>query len=180
MYRLGLVMILIAIGINVIQFKKANERAKNYKAIYLYKSKNIIEAGSSYSRSIRYRVSPFYYFGIINPNSNIIIPSKKRIYTWFNIEPSMLTFGQSKEIRHRDYDPYVDPGVLDQYKVDLHKYASEHPNTRSPLAERLSIFRRSPAARTFVVFAPEGDPGRDKPMVFVDIDLLDEFGGAEQ
>jgi hypothetical protein len=86
----------------------------------------------------------------------------------------MIGFGRARKILYRDYDPKIASQEFDGdgYEVDMGRYLPNRKSSRRYLNERFSIFRRSPKARTFVVLAPEGDPGRDKPMLFVDIDLV--------
>jgi hypothetical protein len=92
----------------------------------------------------------------------------------FELDLTMIGFGRARRVLYRDYDPRIAAQEFDGdgYEVDVDPYLPDKKLTSPILNKRSSIFRRSPKARTFVVLAPEGDPGRDKPMLFVDIDLV--------
>ncbi len=177
--HLFLGLMIIAIGVNFLQFRHIDKRTvHNYQALRDYrahKSGNIFEIGTARSQSVRYRVGPFYYFGVISPNSTVILPSR-RLSSWFELHTSLIGFGKAQKILLRDYDPVTEfeGSSNSAYEVDLSHYAPMNTRLVEELKERLSVFRLSPDARTFVVLAPKGDPGRVNPILFVDVQLLDD------
>jgi hypothetical protein len=88
----------------------------------------------------------------------------------------LIGFGKAQKILLRDYDPVTEfeGSSNSAYEVDLSHYAPMNTRLVEELKERLSVFRLSPDARTFVVLAPKGDPGRVNPILFVDVQLLDD------
>ena len=172
-------LMIIAIGANFLQFRHIDKRtAANYKALYVHKdhkSGNIFQTGIARGQSVRYRVGPFYYFGVISPDSTVILPSRP-LHSWFELHTSLIGFGKAQKILLRDYDPVTkfEGSSNSAYEVDLSHYAPMKPRPTEDLKERLSVFRQSPDARTFVVLAPKGDPGRVNPILFVDVRLLDD------
>jgi hypothetical protein len=177
--HLFLGLMLLAIGVNFLQFRQIDSRAiHNYRALQDYrahKSGNIFEIGIARSQSVRYRVGPFYYFGVISPNATVILPSK-RLSSWFELQLGLIGFGKAQRVLFRDYDPTTKFEGLSNspYEVDLSQYTSMNPGMRQDLEQRFSVFRLSPDARTFVVLAPKGHPGRVNPIQFVDLRLLDD------
>jgi len=181
LYQLCLALMIVAIGINLFQFHHIDKRNwPNYKALHNFDSGNIFRIATA-NLSSRLRVSPFYYFGVISPNSTVILPSR-RLQSWFELEPSLMGFGRARRILFRDYDPETEFSRADNapYEVDLSRYVPKQKRiigtkriTRT-LKERFSVFRQSPDARTFVVLAPNGNPGRVNPILFVDVRLMDD------
>ena len=165
--------ILVSIGVNASQFGNLESKTSpNYRALLHYQDRGLFPVAFENNRSVALRVAPFYFFGLINPNSTIIMPSTG-LKTWFELDLGMMSFGRARELRVRTYDPQsLNVPDLQAYKVDLGGVIPDRKTLRR-LNSRLSIFRRSSEADTFVVFAPKGAPGRTNPMLFVDIDLLD-------
>jgi glycosyltransferase involved in cell wall biosynthesis len=166
----------LAIGVNLYEFDRINSAlSSNYKALFHYDDEGLFSVATRRNPSVTLRVAPFYYFGLISPGSTIIMPSQG-MNSWFEFDLSMMSFGRAKELIRRPYDPQapIDVMALRQHQVDLADYAPNRRDTLETLRNRVSIFRRSPEANVFVVFTPEGSPGREKPMILVDVELLDE------
>jgi len=166
-HLLGLLALIVAGGVNLIEFHAIDKTtSKNYRAFYSYETGDIFRIGTRHNGSVRHRAAPFYYFGLVSPGSAIILPTA-RLNSWFELDLGMMSFGRARKILFRDYNARtpLTGDDWDKYKVDLSRYSPS-------LNQRISIFRGSTQARTFVVLAPRGDPGRKKPMLLVDVDLL--------
>jgi len=171
-----LVGMLIAVGVNLVEFKSIDRTVgHSFRALAHYGNESLFEVAIRRNPRFQQMVAPFYYFGLVSPDATIILPTIG-LKSWFELSLGMVSFGHAREIRREDYDPQASLNMLDlqPYKVDLGGYAPDWRNAPSDLNGRFSIFRQSPRAQTFVVFAPEGNPGREKPMLFIDINLLDD------
>jgi len=172
---LFLVVILIVIAISQFDFGRIDRSSSpNYRALRGERT-DLFRVSIDRNPSSQWYVAPFYYFGLISPDSTLILPSS-RAYSWFDLDIGMMSFGRAQKLEFRDYNlrtPLAVPD-LEKYKVDLRSSVPSSEKSLKVMDRRFSIFRASPDAKTFVVFAPEGNPGRRRPMLFVDIDLLDE------
>lgn len=167
--------ILLAIGVNFYEFKKIDRvLSSNYKALFRYGDQGLYPVSITRNPSSTLYVGPFYYFGLISPGSTVIMPSDG-LRSWFELDLGLMTFGRAKEVIIRSFDPRTPPNLenLESYKVNLEQYYPEPKHVIDMLDGRFSIYRRSPEADRFGVFAPEGNPGREGPILFIDIDLLD-------
>lgn len=175
-----IVLISGAILLNLVQFYGIEENNRhNYRALYRYNTSNLFEIAISRDNSARRWVGPFYYFGQIFPDSNIIIP-RRGGSTWFDLPLAMITFGRARDIIYMDYDPEKLAGDLNltPYEMDISQYVPSRGRTRAMLKQRLAIFADETGSRTFVVVTPGGQPGRDGLIMFVESTLLypDFFG----
>jgi hypothetical protein len=163
-----------AILINLVQFYSIEKNTRhNYQALYRYETSNLFEIAISRDNSARRWVGPFYYFGQIFPGSDIIIP-KKGARTWFELPLAMVTFGQARDIIYMDYDPetLANELILKPYEIDISKYVPSRGPSIPLLRQRLSILAAPEPSGTFLVVTPDGPPGRDGQIMFLDISLL--------
>ena len=172
--RILLVAMIVAGLINVIQFRGIDEKTShNFRAAQLYETGDIFEIAIARDNSARRRVAPFYFFGELFPGSVVIVPPDG-IASWFPFESSMVAFGQVAEIRPAEYDAekIVDLASLDAYRINAASFAPTTGSTVDVINDRVSYYVSDSGGEVFIVVTPEGDPGREAHISFVDIALL--------
>lgn len=137
--RVLLVLMGIGAAANIVQFGEIDDETRhNYRALHDYDTSNLFEIAIKRDNSARKWVGPFYYFGVIFPGSEIIVP-EGGIASWFPFEEAMLTFGRAERITRKDYDPErILEGMdidIGSYKVDLDKYVPDSGSAR-PLVKQ--------------------------------------------
>jgi hypothetical protein len=167
-----------AVVVNVAQFAAIDAQTRhNYKAIHRYESADLFEIAIRRDMSSRLRVAPFYYLGVLFPDSTLVVP-EDGINVWFPLETAAVAFGEVTSIERIDYDPvtFLDTADLDPYRVPTESFAVE-PAHRT-LDERVAYYVDGAPAGTVLVLTPDGPPDREQPIAFVDISALDEQARA--
>lgn len=166
----------IAVIVNMVQFPGIEADTRhNYRAIYVYETDDLFQIAISRDGSARRWVAPFHYLGELFPGSTIIIP-EEGIRSWFPFEESVLTFGKAAEIRRSSYDPIglMDLASIQEYRIAERSFVPDVGRAIRIVGERVAYFADGTPSGTFLVMTPEGHPGRSNPIVFVDVDLLDD------
>lgn len=167
--------LVVGILANLGTFRSIDARARhNYRAWHAYESGNVVLMAILRDSSVRTYLGPFYYFGELFPSSTVIVPTRGAD-TWFSLEPSLQTFGRVAEIQRVAYDPAQPPEMMAWFaaRIPASEFVPRVGATRRIIDERVGYYAKSERAREFVVFAPNGPPGRTDPIMFVDVALLD-------
>lgn len=164
-----------ALVLNVVQFRSIDAAARhNFRALHAYDTGDVFEIAIARDNSARQRVAPFVYFGRLFPRSTVLMPVAG-IDTWFEFEFSMIAFGGVASLERVDYDPVkdLDLAALSEYRVHASAFAPAVGATRQVLDERVAYYVRRGSPDRFIVFTPEGPPGREAPLAFVDTSLIE-------
>lgn len=179
--RLLVVLMVIAVAVNISQFTGIDEETRhNYRAIHRYDTGDVFEVAISHDISSRRRVAPFHYFGVLFPESTVIMP-QSGISIWFPFETSMVAFGRVSSLERWEYDPVelVDLASIDAYRVPTASFAPASGPTVEIMDERVGYYVADDPSGVFIVVTPEGEPGRAGPLAFVDLALLDDHVAGE-
>jgi hypothetical protein len=173
----GLLMGALVVGIlaNLGTFRSIEARARhNYRAWHAYESGDVMLMAILRDDSVRRYLGPFYFFGELFPGSTVVVP-RRGADTWFSLQPSLQTFGRAAEIQRLAYDAAEPPetAAWAAARIPASDFVPRVGATRRVIDERVSYYATSERARAFVVFAPDGPPGRTGHMMFVDMALLD-------
>jgi hypothetical protein len=177
-----LLMMTAAITVNVVQFPIIDEAARhNYKALFAYETRDIFEIAIARDNSARHYVGPFHYLGQQFPHATIIVPHEG-VSSWFELELSVLVFGKAQAVERVAYDAQRDPEGLGvaSYRFDLAAHVPSRGATQRVLDERVAFYVDDEWSGAFMVFLPEGQPGRTGAISFVDPALLDRAVSASE
>jgi len=156
--------------VNIHQYNEINKNARtNYKSLHFYKTGNLIEEAIERDNSARRYVAMFYYLGKLFPHSTIVIP-KNRFESWFTFEVSIFSYGKASSLIIKDYDSVVlwPENNVDIYKIDNFTYAKKSSSNLNVLAERFDFFVLDGNVEKFYIITPDGNPGHDKKIIFMD------------
>lgn len=163
-----------ALVLNVVQFRSIDAAARhNFRALHAYDTGDVFEIAIARDNSARRWVAPFRFYGELFPGSTIVMP-RDGINSWFPFESSMVAFGKVAEVRKADYDPesIVHLPPLEPYRLPVESFAPSAGSTLRVVDERVSYFVSDGGGDTFIVVTPNGSPGRDGHLAFVDAALL--------
>lgn len=100
-FNFVLVFITFAVIVNIVEFPFIDKTTRhNYKAIYAYDSVDVVQVSIDRDNSSRETVAPYYYFGVLFPDSVVIMPTRERIADAIAIR----SLGLASEIQYRDYE----------------------------------------------------------------------------
>ena len=170
-------VMIVAVIVNFLQFASIEDQTRhNYRAIQLYDTGDIFEIAISRDNNARRFVAPFHFFGQMFPGSTVIIPSEG-ISSRFNFEPAMVAFGKVAQIRRASYDPVslIDLAQLDAYRIPVEAFAPNTNPTLRLVEERVSYYLSEDGGEVFVLVTPDGTPGREGHLAFVDAALIPEL-----
>lgn len=166
---------LIALVVNVVQFGGIDAAARhNFRALQAYDTGDVFDIAFARDNSARQRVAPFVYFGRLFPGSTVLMPAAG-IDSWFEFEFSMVAFGAVGSLKRVDYDPVagLDLAALSAFRVHASEFAPTAGATHQVLDERVAYYVSRDPSHRFIVFTPEGPPGREAPLAFVDTNLIE-------
>ena len=169
------VAMLIALVVNVVQFRSIDAAARhNYRALHAYDTSDVFEIAIARDISARQRVAPFVYFGRLFPGSTVVVPAAG-IDSWFDFEVSMIAFGGVESFESADYDPVegLDVVELSEFRIRASDFAPAAGSTLRVLDERVGYYAGRDPSDRFIVFTPDGPPGREAPLAFVDANLIE-------
>lgn len=169
------VAMLMALVVNIVQFRGIDAAARhNYRALQAYDTSDVFEIAIARDNSARQRVGPFVYFGRLFPGSTVVVPTAG-IDSWFEFEVSMIAFGGVASLEPADYDPVagLDVVALSAYRIHASEFAPAAGATHRVLDERVAYYASRDPSQRFIVFTPEGPPGREAPLAFVDTSLIE-------
>ena len=169
------VAMLIALVVNIVQFRGIDAAARhNYRALHAYDTSDVFEIAISRDNSARQRVAPFVYFGRLFPGSTVLVPTAG-IDSWFDFAVSMIAFGGVELLEPVDYDPVagLDVTKLSEHRIYASEFAPAAGSTRRVLDERVAYYASRDPSHRFIVFTPDGPPGREALLAFVDTSLIE-------
>lgn len=173
-YVVILVGMVIAIAVNTTQFNSIDNQSRhNYQAWHLYNSIDLFEVAITHDGSSRHRTAPFWLIGRQFPNSTFILPYENRA-SWFEIDLSLVAFGNASSIHYADFDSssMFHSDRFENFRFPLEEYLPARGGTHRWISDRIGFYLAEPSSGVFVLATPEGNPGREKRMEFVDVFLL--------
>jgi|GEM_PF-5208988 len=173
--KIMLFMTVFAVVINVIEFAGIDKRTRhNYKALYLYEDVDLFKIAIARDNSARRYVAPYYLFGKIFPHATVIIPEKP-VQSWFEVDLALMGLARVASLDTIDYNPedlrsYLRGNELIAFQ--LGQNLPQNEKMYSVIKSRIRVYRADSTANVFLLSTPEGPPGREKVIDFIDMNLL--------
>ena len=173
--KIMIFMIVFAIVINVIEFAGIDKRTRhNYKALYLYKDVDLFKIAIAGDNSARRYVAPYYLFGKIFPHARVIIPENP-VQSWFEVDLALIGLARVASLETIDYNPEDLRSYLRGNELIACQLGQDLPKNEimySVINSRVRVYLADPTAHVFLLSTPEGPPGREKAIDFIDMNLL--------
>ncbi|TPW29617.1 hypothetical protein [Pararhizobium mangrovi] len=157
----------LAIIINIVEFPFIERDSRhNYSAVYKYRYQNVIRVAIDHDNSSRTAVAPYYYLGLVFPESVVVMPTDDRLAD----SVSIRSFGLASEIRYRDYDPVklFEKTNIKPHLWNLMQLADDRGNVERVIEKTFGIATSNQPSGTFVILHD-----RSGRFYYVDSNLLD-------